>query len=128
MLRALLSLGEQWGCCVAAPQPGPLLHKDDVVESTTSRPLHTVGTYGEAEPGQEGSSQGWVGVWQQHPPASHGSGTQGAGVEGAQDGHIPPGVSIVPGAKAESASGSDRSLGAAESPLLGWRVALSPQQ
>lgn len=34
----------------------PVLHKDDVVESTTSRPLHTVGTYGEAEPGQEGSS------------------------------------------------------------------------
>lgn len=28
----------------------PVLHKDDVVESTTSRPLHTVGTYGEAEP------------------------------------------------------------------------------
>lgn len=61
----------------ATPRPGPpVLHKDDVVESTTSRPLHTVGTYCEAEPGREGSGQGQVGVWQQqsspHPdPAGH---------------------------------------------------------
>lgn len=53
----------------AAPGPGPpVLHKDDVVESTTSRPLHTVGTYCEAEPGREGSSQGQIGIRQQQPP------------------------------------------------------------
>lgn len=74
--RALLSLGREPGCSAAAGRSGsttawpprPVLHKDDVVESTTSRPLHTVGTYCEAEPGREGSSQGQVGVWQQHPP------------------------------------------------------------
>lgn len=50
-------LEEGAGCRVAAPRPGPpVLHKDDVVESTTSRPLHTVGTYCEAEPGNEGIS------------------------------------------------------------------------
>lgn len=83
------AVGVPRGSATAWP---PVLHKDDVVESTTSRPLHTVGTYGEAEPGQEGSSQGCVGVGQQHPPASHGSGAQGDGVESAQDGHVPPGA------------------------------------
>lgn len=57
VLRALLSLGKQWGVLWGSTTAWPpVLHKDDVVESTTSRPLHTVGTYGEAEPAQEGSS------------------------------------------------------------------------
>lgn len=44
---------------MVSPRPGsPILHKDDVVESTTSRPLHTVGTYCDAEPDQEGRGQG----------------------------------------------------------------------
>lgn len=84
--------GAVWGLCGSTTAWPPVLHRDDVVESTTSRPLHTVGTYGEAEPAQEGSSQGWVGVWQQHCPASHGSGAQGVGVVDAQDGHVPPGA------------------------------------
>lgn len=48
----------------------PRLHKDDVVESTASRPLHTVGTYCEAEPGQEGRGQVRGGIQRWYPPKS----------------------------------------------------------
>lgn len=43
------------GVVVCSPSLGFLLHSDDVVESTTSRPLHTVGTTVAAEAAEETS-------------------------------------------------------------------------